>query len=312
MRANDHQELIKSTQGAELCAHAGNTRPRPTSCVNAYDQTHKGDVDLSSRVRVGEPVKKSPMHWLVPYDVTDDAGNQATTVWRDVVVEEVDFEAMEAKIREEVRQAKETEIKNAVAKAIKEERKKLGTDKGRAFAAQECPPCPKCGESGMSRSSDPSMLDMAACEKICEHRAQQCSLREESYAMMALVWLEQYVPSTVALLIIGCTFVFGAFLALSLIARILFNPSSFAGNYDYVSEQERELSLQSAVTYYPGGSPQPQPLQGIQMQQSPYQQNFSGGSRNNTPSGGISDGPPRASMSMNNNGGDFFFSPTNS
>ena len=56
--------------------------------MKAFDQTYKGKVDLSEHVVVGEPIKKGHLRWSVPYDVTDDAGNRATTVWRDVVVEE--------------------------------------------------------------------------------------------------------------------------------------------------------------------------------------------------------------------------------
>lgn len=261
---------------------------------------------MSSRVRVGEPFRKSALHWVVPYNVIDDAGNEATTVWRDVVVEEVDFEAMEAKIREEVRQSKETEIQNAVTKALQEERKKQGYNKkGRNTAMkQECPACPTCGEdAGNIRfDDDQGKLDMAACEKICEQRAMQCSLREESYAMALLVWMEQFVPSTFALFIIGCSVAVFSLAALSFTMRVLFNPGSFAGNYDYVSEQERELSLQSAVTYYPGGSPQPQRTP---QMQSPH---FGGGSLNNTPAG-TPGGPPKASMSMGHTHGGFFMSP---
>lgn len=314
---HDIKELIKSTKGAELCADAGNTRPRPSNCVKAIDETHNGPVDLSSRVVVGEPVRKSSLHWVVPYDVKDDAGNEATTIWRDVIVEEVDFEAMESRIRDEVRVAKDAEIKNAVAKAVAEERKKNAKQSRFGMMTQECPACPKCDEieSQPSRYEDKGKLDMDACEKICEQRAQQCSLRDESIAVAILVALEQFLPSWVSLLVMGFAIAFSVFAVIACVSRLVLNPYSFANNYDYMSDREREEAMQKSVHYY---SPGPQQQQQQQQQQAlvvHQQQNspplVSPPNIFTSPPGGMQGGPPRASMSMNNNQGGFFLSASN-
>ena len=67
-------------------------------------------MDLSRHVVVGEPVQKSSIRWSVPYNVKDAAGNRAHTVWRDVVVEEVDLANVEARVRQEVLQTRKAEL----------------------------------------------------------------------------------------------------------------------------------------------------------------------------------------------------------
>ena len=64
---------------------------------------------------VGEPVQKSSIRWSVPYNVKDVAGSRAHTVWRDVVVEEVDLANVEA------------EIQKAIDQALTVDRRKRGT-----------------------------------------------------------------------------------------------------------------------------------------------------------------------------------------
>jgi hypothetical protein len=98
--------MIQSTHGAELCASDASSstsskrKPRrPSSdsntndCVYAYDKTYNATVNLSANVVVGNLVPMDGMmnRWYVPYNVMDEAGNSAATVYRDIVVEEVDF-----------------------------------------------------------------------------------------------------------------------------------------------------------------------------------------------------------------------------
>ena len=88
-----------------------------TECVQAYDQRHDGKVDLSGKVHVGDPEQKSALRWSVPYNVRDAAGNDAITVWRDVVVEEVESHEIAARVRNEALADMKKEIDKAVEKA---------------------------------------------------------------------------------------------------------------------------------------------------------------------------------------------------
>lgn len=307
---SDIKDMIKATQGAELCATHDNTRPRPGTCANAYDETYEGKVDLSSRVKIGDPVKRSDLHWSIPYYVKDKAGNEAKPVWRDVVVEEVDFEAMESKIRQEVASSKDAEIKEAVAKAVRDERKKLQiNNNSREKNAQDCPACPVCGESTISKAlgggKSKGKIDISICDKICDERAQQCTLQEQTFVIRALLVLEEHLPAEIVPILLLTLFVSGAIFVLRLVILLVFYPGSFSNSYDYASEQERERSLQNAVTYYQGGTPQPNQQN---RQQTPHNNGFPqtvGGSVGATP------GPPRSSMTINQ-GSDFFLSPPGS
>jgi hypothetical protein len=138
--------MIKVTAGAELCATHTKVKPHPMDCIKAIDKTYLGDIDLSSRVLVGEPVQKSPFEWRVPYNVMDDAGNSADTVWRDVIVDEVSLDDIEQKIRREILANKDEEIREAVAAALEKEKLTAQSNaqtqsrKGlNSFA--NCPPC---------------------------------------------------------------------------------------------------------------------------------------------------------------------------
>jgi len=298
--------MIQSTHGAELCATNDQPSPKPSNCINAYDETYKGKLDLSSQVTIGDPVKRSDFHWSVPYSVRDEAGNEAKPVWRDIVVEEVDFESMESKIRQEMTVAKDAEIKRAVEKAVKEERKmQEASTKRRPKTAQGCPACPACGESTSARTVDADKgnkhFDLSMCDKICEERAQQCSFHEQTFVIRALLVLEEHLPAELVPILLLAVFVIGGIVLLRFIIRLVFYPGSFSSTYDYASDQERELSLQNSVTYYQGGTPQ--------TSQQNQQQNVMGIPA--IPGGGLmgaNGGPPRSSMTMNQ-GSDFFLSP---
>ena len=258
--------MIKSTQGAELCATHENSRPRPSNCVRAYDETYSGKVDLSSSVVIGDPVKRSDLHWSVPYYVKDEAGNEAKPVWRDVVVEEVDFEAMETKIRQEVDKSREVEIRKAVEKAVQEERKRLqggNIANRRTMTAQDCPACPVCGGKqnqaarDLGDSTSSKNFDISICDKICEDRAQQCSLQEQTFVIRTLLVLEEHLPAEIVPILLLILFVSGVIFVVRFVILLVFFPGSFsASSYDYASDQERERSLLNSVTYYQGSTPQ--------------------------------------------------------
>jgi hypothetical protein len=150
------------TEGAELCATHTNSAPKASDCAIAYDETYKGRVDLSRKVVVGKPVRKSPTRWSVPYDVKDEAGNAAVTVWRDIVVEEVDLADVEARIRKEVLHDKQREIDAAVSRALA---KTTGGGGRRTVAqGQTCPACPPCDCSG---NAAPNGGASPSCDEVC-------------------------------------------------------------------------------------------------------------------------------------------------
>eukprot|EP00521_Asterionellopsis_glacialis_P007642 CAMPEP_0195288974 /NCGR_PEP_ID=MMETSP0707-20130614/5436_1 /TAXON_ID=33640 /ORGANISM="Asterionellopsis glacialis, Strain CCMP134" /LENGTH=926 /DNA_ID=CAMNT_0040348923 /DNA_START=104 /DNA_END=2884 /DNA_ORIENTATION=+ len=162
---DDIKDLIASTAGAELCATHTKTNPSANDCVKATDHTYQGAVDLTQRVKVGDPVQKSNYAWKVPYNVMDDAGNEAKTVWREVVIEEVDLYDLEHKIRMEIAKENENELKLAVKKAVEEERKKneqlvKPAARGRGRGG-DCPKCPKCD------CSNPKSFDISKCADVC-------------------------------------------------------------------------------------------------------------------------------------------------
>lgn len=235
--------MIRSTAGAELCATHDNPHPKPSECAVAVDHTFQGPIDLSDRVVIGEPVQKSPLKWVVPYDVTDDAGNVAVTVWRDIIVEEVDLATVESKIRQEVMEEQQRQKERDIQIAIREERRKwekerdaqvvTPTRNNRRSAIGSCPACPPC--------DCPETLPQAnreSCQAYCYNISQSCTLSDESYVYKTLFWLEQYLPSAIVptlvtlllasiiLLIFQC----GAKAALNATNSQKFDQSKYRGN----------------------------------------------------------------------------------
>jgi hypothetical protein len=304
--------MIKSTHGAELC--------HPSHCINAYDETYKGKVDLSSRVVVGDPVRKSELHWAVPYNVKDDAGNEATTVWREVVVEEVDVDKMEGKIREEMKKENEAKTKDAVAAAVEAERKRIESNDNRRNSRRDspvnsCPTCPKCGENESMKSVGDGVDDkisLAACEQMCGQRAQQCSATDQNYSVAFIVWLEQLLPPRLVFMFIFSCCVCGLVMFFRILWALIVGPSAFSANNNYAATaQERALLNSTSVTYHP--SPEKGPRQPFLSPQVPPTQTsqFGGNTTFSFSPSGNSGLPPRQSMSMAQQGGDFFRSPAN-
>ncbi len=174
---DDIRNMIQASSGAELCATNTRTNPRPVDCVRATDYTYLGNVDLSSRVTVGNPVQVYPLEWKVPYNVMDEAGNAATTVWRQVIVEEVDLFKMEEKIRIDVLADKDFEIKEAVRVALEEERakqRKKDTTRPResnSITQKSCTACPVC--DCKKKSND---LTAAQCLQQCDKKIEKMNM----------------------------------------------------------------------------------------------------------------------------------------
>ena len=253
------KELVRSSAGAELCATHSYPNPKASDCVRALDETYKGNVDLSPNVRVGEPVQKSASHWAVPYDVSDYAGNAAVTVWREVIVEEVELADLEMKIYREAEKEKEKEIQLAVTKAlekaekekvheiqsaIEKDRQKRGARDTRG--SRSCPACPKCDSSGS--------FDVSMCESVCGTGQGSCTVYEDSLIVRLLVWAGDYVPFLsieFIAYVISFFIVSVAFFSLRWTFSMIFATATRPKTY--FASDERERAMQSSVSVYRSG-----------------------------------------------------------
>eukprot|EP00934_Nitzschia_sp_Nitz4_P001950 Nitzschia sp. Nitz4//scaffold76_size158648//60033//68082//NITZ4_002544-RA/size158648-processed-gene-0.238-mRNA-1//1//CDS//3329557839//1950//frame0 len=233
---DDIKNMVKATAGAELCATPNNPNPKPSDCVRAVDRTYKGDVDLTDRVVVGEPQRKSALQWVVPYNVKDDAGNEAATVWREVVVQEVDLSRVESLIREEVSREKDLEQKAAIERAIREEKLKWEKENRnrRASSSRSCPECPVCNCPDTPRTTK------SDCHEYCENVSRSCSLSDESAMYSLLFWMEGFLPSSLAPLLLSVVLGFFVLVALRFVMTLLFNPRAYQvrhySGYDEVND----------------------------------------------------------------------------
>jgi hypothetical protein len=275
---NDIKELVRSTAGAELCATPSKPHPDPSECISAYDETYQGKVNLSKKVSVGEPVQKSSLLWSVPYNVQDEAGNAAETVWRDIVVEEVELSEWEGKIQSATIKEHDAIVRHAVEKALADDRARrqesetaVGSRNKRA-SIKPCPPCQAC------ECSTGSAFDMAKCKQYCAERLDHCAIDELSWTIRMMMSLETYLPASmipVALFTVACL---TSIMFLRWTLTLMFNPET--NRLDYYDER-RERAMQESVTYYRSengvlvGNHGPQP-------------------------------PPRASLSTSVDGGSFF------
>lgn len=191
---------------------------------------------MSSSVVVGDPVHKTPLHWRVPYNVKDAAGNAAETVWRDVVVEEVNLEEFESRIRTDVEKHKRAEIDSAVQRALEEDRKKRPAA-ALNRADKSCPSCPPCD---CSAGKHPS-----SCDEICKAKSKPCGLDDQSMAVRVLLFLERQFPPYATELIVLLSLAAFAVLVLTSMLRLIF-PSQPPLRDSYAYERE----LQGAVTYH--------------------------------------------------------------
>lgn len=243
--AQDIKEMIRATSGAELCASYDNTNPAPKDCVKAIDLTYQGEVDLSDRVVVGEPIQKSNLHWVVPYNVKDDAGNEAVTVWRDVMVQEVDLGSLESKIREEVIREQEKERKLAIQKAIREEKAQwvkdnLAANTGNRRNCPACSPC-DCPDASSSFSS-------ASCQAYCNDVSASCQLSDENMIYAIVFRLQEIFPPQLVPIVVCGIVIILVFLVLKLLMTCCSNQQPYQSRYDYgdynnTNANTAELSL---------------------------------------------------------------------
>lgn len=231
-----------------------------------------GPVDLSSRVVVGEPVQKSALHWIVPYNVMDDAGNAAKIVWRDVRIEEVDLLDVESRVRAEMKAERDLEIKEAVNKALDKERataeqvdvvsrtqgtakKDRSVQRGRESITKECAPCPEC--------KCPIEFDISQCDEYCDQKwgesGRTCVPGKPQPFPGPLQFLQDALPPAVLLVVAwSMTFLFAIFV-LRWCMTAIFNPRAY-DTYSYLADRD----LDNAVNYYrsPPGSASSQVARG--------------------------------------------------
>jgi hypothetical protein len=261
--------MIKASSGAELCATSSHPNVRPTDCIRATDHTYKGVVDLSSRVSIGEPVAKDGLlQWRVPYNVADDAGNKAETVWRDIIVEEVDLKEFEQKTRAAVQASRKEEVDFAVKKALAEERRRVNSSG--AATSRDSAGCPKCeacscngkggGANGMSASECDSKCEgkVAAALALAAGGTGTCAnesfatLSRHPWILAVLDWTEELIgPDALVFFVMSCMVCIGVFLFWRVVSALFFSTGPDVRTYYHsVEDDEREKIMSQNVTYY--------------------------------------------------------------
>ena len=252
--------MIVATSGAELCATITRRNVRPMDCIRAKDHTYKGVVDLTARVSVGEPIRDgAPLRWKVPYNVMDDAGNKAKTVWRSIIVEEVGLDEFEGSMEATMLTNQREEVDHAVRKALEEERKRVAAT---TMDKRACPPCAPCDCKG---KKDCGGMSVSECNSFCDKKltaaasdASCSSERSTSYdraeinhqIVQGLVaYLEGLIgPSAMMLLFIGCFVAVMIYSLQRMMTALFFSPGPYVRTY--YADEEREKMMMQNVSYY--------------------------------------------------------------
>ena len=296
--------MIVATSGAELCATSLRKNVRPTDCVRAKDHTYKGVVDLTARVSVGEPIHDgAPLRWKVPYNVMDDAGNKAKTVWRSIIVEEVGLDDFESSNDAAILTNRREEVDHAVREALEKERKRVAVASNNKH--QVCPPCAPCNCKG---KKDCSGLSTSECNSICDRklaaaaassgascppmyleRSTSHEMSEYKITQTLKNYLESLIgPSSMELLFVACFVTVMLYILQRLIRALFFSSGPYVRTY--YADEERERMMMQNVSYY----------------RSPTATTTTRPAPTSTPSSSVSR-PPTASLSSQRNG---IFSPT--
>ncbi len=305
--------MIRVTSGAELCATPAKPNVRPTDCIRATDRTYKGDVDLTGSVSVGEPISKdgSPLHWRVPYNVMDEAGNKAKTVWRDVIIKEVDLNDFEQYAMKEARANHEEDVKKEVNDAIIKERKRAASLDNNKKESMGCPACKPCDCSSQRGNTD--KLSVEECDEFCARKISDAIASQESSMGTRtcnlpnveslspgsgvpivdgiIIFLEDLIGQfALMMLFVGCTLATVLFILGRTISALVSTGPDVRTYYHAKDDDEREKIMMQNVSYYRSPTP-------------------SNGSNRPSPPPGSSASvprPPTASMSAHRNG---IFSP---
>ena len=268
------KSIIKATSGAELCATSTKPNVRPTDCIRAEDHTYKGIIDLTSRVSLGDPIPKydngggALLQWKVPYNVVDDAGNKAKTVWRDVIVEEVDINDYERRASAGVMESRKEEVDRAVDEALAKERRRNKS------STRDCPQCEDCTCNNGQRG----MISVVKCNAMCDDKIavageestggsdQTCApsylegdITAPSHQIVQemLAFMEGLMgPSAMMLLLLGCTLVTMLYILRRMITALFFSTGPHIRTYYHTREDdERERIMMQNVSYYRSPTP---------------------------------------------------------
>ena len=237
------KKMIENTAGAELCATHTNKNPDSSDCIRSTDHTYLGAVDLSSKVTVGNPVQISQLHWKVPYNVKDKAGNAAETVWREIIVEEVDIDELESKIRDGVLADKDIEIKKAVHEALENERK-LSLTQNKKNSSSSCPSCPSC-EKG-------SGISMIECQTICDERRTCPGAPRELYTAgynYFTSFPEEIHVTNLLYAVVGFVLFLGLMVFIQRV-QVELNLNKGQMYYHSPEDEQREQEMLNSVTYF--------------------------------------------------------------
>jgi len=244
---DDIKQMIKDTAGAELCASHTLKNPGLADCVRATDHTYEGIVDLTSQVKVGEPVQDSPFEWKIPYNVVDEAGNSAKTVWRTVIVEEVNLIDAESQIREEI----VAENKKALSDALEREKQlKELLRKERALQASK-----NIDDNGARQMKTEKEIREDLMKELSQMKTETCSIsftkeEEDAPSWSRIVHFVSGIFSVDSLFTIaGCTLAAIFFIILRIIVRSMI---SSRGEWYYLTpeDEKKEKEMLDAVTYY--------------------------------------------------------------
>ena len=252
---------------------------------------------------VGEPIQKnngSPLQWKVPYNVMDEAGNKAKTVWRDIIVEEVDIDDFDKKAKVD-----ESTKSNEISRDGRNNKR-------------ECPPC-NCKSEPRQQQRGNSGMSPAECNAQCESKIadalasssdgssdKTCTPTDGSGEQQQpnhqviqemLVFLEGLLgPNSMMLLLLGCTLATMIYIISRGIAALFFSTGPHTQTYYHSrdDDEQEKLMLQS-VSYY--RSPTASSNGSASRGQSPAGSSMSGASSS------IARPPPRASISSQQHNG---------
>lgn len=213
---------------------------------------------------MGDPLPKHSVgsgshQWRVPYDVVDDAGNKAKTVWRDIIVEEVDIEDFEQKSMDErsVNVASTNEMR----------RNELPPQ-------CECPPCDPCNCN--SNGSD-DILTPSTCTAICnekvalaqkarismntctsnKNRANENRAPDHEMIQHFLLFLEGLMGrSSMMLVLLGCFITTVVYVLQRVISALFISSGLQTRTYYHTNEDnEREREMMRNVSYFRSPTP---------------------------------------------------------
>ena len=261
------KSLIQASDGVELCISSETYRSgEKIECFHAFDKTYKGDVNLSDRVVVGNPipVPGQMKMWRVPYDVIDHAGNRADTVYRVVEIEELSFQEYERQLLEE----QESVIQKRVAaletelEQYKQNNNISSRGRNKRDNKRNCPKCPTCPECICKEADCRQFCSNASSNEKSPNECPSIPASSAPFLVYSLIEFVDLIPSFT--LSLASLIVFTLFL---LIVSRLANSLGTVNRANTIDEN-RERVMRDSITYF---SPPPsQRSQRVHSSASPF------------------------------------------